>query len=87
MGAMTDIRKSDNKSRAWFRSSRFFQQQGKWFFYTREGTMEGPFSELQDAEKRLNEYIKIMSSGFMPDDSELNLEPLAKKEKDNIFDI
>ena len=49
--------------------------------------MEGPFSELQDAENRLNEYIKIMNSGFMPDDSELNLEPLAKTEKDNIFDI
>ncbi len=49
--------------------------------------MEGPFSELQDAENRLNEYIKIMNSGFMPDNSELNLEPLAKKEKDNIFDI
>ena len=80
---MTDARKSDEKSKAWFRSSRFFKQQGKWFFYTREGTMEGPFSELQDAENRLNEYIKIMNSGFMPDDSKLNLEPLAKNKKDD----
>ena len=80
---MTDDRKSDKESRAWFRSSRFFKQQSKWFFYTREGTMEGPFAELQDAENRLTEYINIMNSGFMPDDSELNLEPLEKKKKDN----
>ena len=82
---MTDTRKTDGESRAWFRSSRFFKQEGKWFFYTREGTMEGPFSELHDAEHRLSEYIKIMNSGFMPDDSELKVEPIAKKKKDNIF--
>jgi hypothetical protein len=84
---MTETRKSDKESRAWFRSSRFFQEEGKWFFYTREGTMEGPFSELQDAEKRLEEYVKIMNSGFMPDDSKLNLEPISIKKKDNKFTI
>ena len=84
---MTEVRKSDKESRAWFRSSRFIQEEGKWFFYTREGTMEGPFSELQDAENRLREYIKIMNSGFMPDDSELNLEPKLVKKKEGKFTI
>ena len=82
---MTDERKSDKKSRQWFRSSRFVNEEGKWFFYTREGTMEGPFSELQDAEKRLEEYVKIMNSGFMPDDSKLNIEPISTEKKDNKF--
>jgi hypothetical protein len=72
---MKEVRRADKESRSWFRSSRFFQEEGKWFFYTREGTMEGPFSKLEDAEVRLNEYIKIMNSGFMPSDSALNLEP------------
>ena len=84
---MKDARRSDKESRAWFRSSRFFKEEGKWFFYTREGTMEGPFSELQDAEKRLEEYIKIMNSGFMPDDSKLNIEPKLTKKKDNKFTV
>ena len=83
---MTDVRKTDKELRAWFRSSRFFKQEGKWFFYTREGTMEGPFSELQDAEARLNEYIKILNSGFMPEDSKLGLEPLSIKKKDKDSD-
>ena len=47
--------------------------------------MEGPFSELQDAENRLREYIKIMNSGFMPDDSKLHIEPKSTKKKDNKF--
>jgi len=84
---MTELRRSDKESRAWFRSSRFFKQDGKWFFYTREGTMEGPFSELQDAEQRLSEYVKIMNSGFMPNDSKLNLEPLSVEKKDNKLTI
>jgi hypothetical protein len=74
-GTMTEKRREDGKPRAWFRSGRFFQEEGKWYFYTREGTMEGPFPELVDAEKRLEEYIKIMNSGFMPEDSTLGIEP------------
>ena len=72
---MTEGRKSDKAPRKWFRSSRFFKEGGKWYFYTREGTMEGPFAELEDAEYRLQEYIKIMNSGFMPANSSLSLEP------------
>jgi len=42
--------------------------------------MEGPFEELTVAENRLNEYIKIMNSGFMPRHSTLQLEPLETEE-------
>ena len=76
MNAMTDVRRSDKEPRKWFRSSRFFKQEGKWFFYTREGTIEGPFSDMEHAEGRLREYVKIMNSGFMPRDSKLRVEPV-----------
>lgn len=75
MSAMVDVRRTDNEPKKWFRSSRFFKEDDKWFFYSREGTIEGPFKDLEYAEQRLKEYIKIMKSGFMPEDSELNLEP------------
>ena len=72
---MTEQRKNDCKPKTRFRSARFFQDGGKWYFSTREGTLEGPFGELADAEKRLKEYVKIMNSGFMPRDSKLELKP------------
>ena len=76
---MRDVRRSDKEPKKWFRSSRFFKQEGKWFFYTREGTMEGPFSDLDRAAERLQEYIKVMNSGFMPRNSTLELAPLDTK--------
>ena len=78
---MTDKRKTDLLSQTRFRSGRFFKDNGKWFFNTREGTMEGPYEELSEAEDRLKEYIKIMNSGFMPKYSTLKLEPLETEEK------
>jgi hypothetical protein len=74
MSEMADVRKTDQEPRMWFRTSRFFQQEGKWFFYTREGTMEGPFTSMEAAEDRLEGYIRIMSSGFMPRNSKLKVE-------------
>jgi hypothetical protein len=38
--------------------------------------MEGPFELRREAEYRLDDYIKIMNSGFMPADCELSLEPV-----------
>jgi Domain of unknown function (DUF6316) len=81
IGQMTDKRKTDVLPQTRFRSGRFFKNEGKWFFNTREGTMEGPYEELAGAESRLKEYIKIMNSGFMPKYSTLKLEPLETEEK------
>ena len=75
---MSERRRTDKEARSWFRSRRFFIDNGKWYFKTREGTTEGPFGELKDAEIRLKEYIKITNSGFMPRDSMLDLEPIEE---------
>lgn len=77
---MTEKRKTDLKPQTRFRSARFFKEGGSWYFSTREGTMEGPFWELEEAEKRLNDYVKILNSGFMPRDSSLELKPFEMEE-------
>lgn len=64
---MSDFRKDDVVRRTQFRSaSRIFQDGGLWFFYTREGTVEGPFGDRRQAEKMLESYVQTMSSRFAP---------------------
>ena len=63
---MTDKRKDDSEERTWFRTKRLFQEQGLWYFHTREGTLEGPFASKEQAESRVEFYIKTMSSRFAP---------------------
>jgi hypothetical protein len=79
MSQTMDKRRSDREHRPRFRTSRFFKNDGKWFFSTREGTVEGPFWEMGEAETKLADYIKIMNSGFMPKNSTLELTPLEPK--------
>ena len=73
---MDYYRKSDSEPYSKFRPSRFIKEGGKWYFITREATMEGPFELRVDAEERLASYIKIMASGFMPRDSKLSIQSL-----------
>ena len=73
---MGDLRKGDAEPYTKFRPSRFFKDGNEWYFFTREGTTEGPFDLRSEAENRLEHYIKVMTSGFMPSDSELSIEPL-----------
>lgn len=68
-------RKDDATVYAKFRSERFTQQHGKWYFFTREGTVEGPFDYRRAAENRLEDYIKVMSSGVLEPDCELSILP------------
>jgi len=64
---MSDCRNKDVARKHYFRSpSRFFQEGGLWFFYTREGTVEGPFGDKRQAEKMLESYIQTMTSRFAP---------------------
>lgn len=72
---MADSRKTDKDSRKWFRSSRLFEHADKWFFYTREGTTEGPFDDECEAQLQLEQYIKVMDSGLISSDSEWELSP------------
>ena len=73
--SMADQRKSDSEPYSKFRTSRFSKENLEWYYLTREGTIEGPFERKIDAENRLENYIKIMTSGLLPD-SELSLQPL-----------
>ena len=70
---MPSVRKTDSQLRTYFRSDRFTEESGKWFFYTREKTLEGPCESLMQAKIRLDRYIKVMSSGMMSENTELCL--------------
>lgn len=44
-------RKTDNESeKAHFQMDRFIQQNGEWFYMTREGEERGPFTSKSDAQ-------------------------------------
>ena len=70
----TDRRIDDSDSFSKFRPSRFSKDGSKWYFATREGTMEGPFELKSDAEERLTTYVRIMASGFMPGNCTLSIQ-------------
>ena len=55
---MTSIRKGESEAQPRYRKSRFFMAIDKWYFLTREGTVEGPFKRRLEAEKNLNSYIR-----------------------------
>ena len=65
----TDSPQSGSK----FRTERMVENGGRWYFYTREGSMEGPFETLMDAQERLHVYLEILNLKLLPDDSELQL--------------
>ena len=55
------MRKSDRKPKKYVRAAnRLFQEDGKWFFLTREGT-RGPFRNCREAEAELQLYASTMS--------------------------
>ncbi len=43
-------RKTDATGKLWFRSSRTFASEGRWYFQTREGIDMGPYETQFDAE-------------------------------------
>ena len=50
--------KEDAKTCTRFRSDRFFTERSKWYFATRENTVEGPFSSREEAENGLMLYLR-----------------------------
>lgn len=76
---MSTIRDGDEGSKSWFRSRRLFQQDGSWYFLTREGKTEGPFGDRHEAERRLEDYIHVMQSGMLGPDTNLELDDLPKE--------
>ncbi len=52
-------RKTDGKDeKLHFQMERFVQQNGEWFYITREGEEKGPFESKEDAEGDLITYIR-----------------------------
>lgn len=51
-------RSDDHDEKTWFSSDRFFCEEGKWFFTTRENTIEGPYDSRDDAEQELMMYLR-----------------------------
>lgn len=72
---MADRRMGEPKAFSVFRPGRFFQERCEWYFHTREGTIEGPFQLKKEAEDRLENYIKVMVSGMLPEGDKTSMEP------------
>jgi len=72
---MAKRRKADGrKARIHFRSERMEEHGGRWFFHTREGTIEGPFDGELAAQEALDMYITVTNSGLLDEDAEFTLE-------------
>lgn len=54
-------RAGEETTRKYFRSDRISVSNGKFFFSTREGTIEGPFDSRDEAERELVMYIRRAS--------------------------
>lgn len=72
---MSERRKGESlQTRSRFRSDRMFQEGNKWYFQTREGTMEGPYRDRMEAARMLDAYMDVMQSCFTPGQG-LSLQP------------
>ena len=58
---MTALRKGETEPRRRHRENRFFRAIDKWYYLTREGTVEGPFDRRPEAEKNLRAYLKTVA--------------------------
>ena len=66
-------REDDLEMKVRFRTDRMINHNGKWYFCTREGTVQGPFEDKFEANYELKIYLDAMAAGLA---GELSLEPL-----------
>ena len=58
-------RSTDSEDKkVFFRMDRFFQQNGEWYYTTRDGEQRGPFEDKDDAEGDLILFIRECNSGI-----------------------
>ena len=69
---MAPKRKTDSGPVTVYRSDRITSESGKWFFFTRKGTIEGPFRDKLVCLNQLEMYIKVMQSGMLSDENDLH---------------
>lgn len=62
-GALIDNypRRKGDPVKSHFRSNRIYQDEGSWFFSTREKKRRGPFMKIEDAERDLQTHIATMT--------------------------
>lgn len=76
---MAAKRKDDPRCRPVYRSERIVEETGQWYFYTREGTVKGPFEDRQDAELQVEAYIRVINSGLLPAQRDAAVSPSGLK--------
>lgn len=77
---MFEQRSTDSQDvKSKFRSSRMLHEAGKWYYATREGTVEGPFDSELEASGSLYDYIKLVTSGLLQGADDLALQPLSSR--------
>ena len=59
---MPGRRDDEDQDKARFRSDRFFCEEGKWYFSTRENTIKGPYESREDAEAELMLYLRELQN-------------------------
>lgn len=68
-------RKDDGPgSRSWYRTERIVNDHGKWYFLTRERTIEGPFECKVDAVEQLEVYLRLADNDLLNQEVSLALE-------------
>jgi len=71
---MASHRKGDPPgAKTHYRTDRLQQDGGKWYFSTREGTLEGPYEDRFEAVEALEKYISIKRLNLLDPDSDLSL--------------
>lgn len=53
-------RTGENTENVPARNSRFFQEEGYWYYNTREGVAIGPFDSLSEAETGVSDFIDFI---------------------------
>lgn len=69
-------RKNETITRTHFRTNRMFEENGCWYFNTREGEMMGPFKDELEASTKLEVYIRLSDTGLLDDAVQFSLEPV-----------
>lgn len=72
---MNKRRKNDKSAAAFYQTNRLLENDGRWYFQTREEGLKGPFPDRYRAQEMLEAYIKTMDSPFRPS-AELSLAPM-----------
>jgi hypothetical protein len=58
-------------SRGGARTNRMYEEDGSWFFKTREGGSAGPFRDELETSTRLEVYIRMVDSGLLTEENGL----------------